>query len=88
MKANPQFVLCFMNSREKLGEAIRARHNKDFFLASVVDGMCSVAAGCFVAPLGYNNQGEAVWGLRTDLRPAPIDSDLAVCVTLKLDLPG
>lgn len=33
-------------------------------------------------------QEEAVWGMRTDLQTAPIDSDLAVCVTLQLDLPG
>ena len=47
-----------------------------------------MTAGGSVALLGYSNQKEAVWGIRTDLRTASIDSDLAVCVTLKCDLPG
>lgn len=47
-----------------------------------------MTAGGSVALLGCSNQEEAVWGMRTDLRTASIDSDLAVCVTLQCDLPG
>lgn len=47
-----------------------------------------MTAGGTVALLGSSNQEEAVWTTGTDLRRVPIDSDLAVCVTLKCDLPG
>lgn len=47
-----------------------------------------MTAGGSVALLGYSNQEDAVWSMRTDLRTAFIFSDLVVCVTLQLDLPG
>lgn len=65
---------------------MRKSNTKGF--KSVEDVMCKVTAGGSVALVGYSNQEETVWGMRTDLRTASIDGDLAVCVTLQLDLPG
>ena len=47
-----------------------------------------MTAGGSVALLGDSNQEVAVWCMRSDLRTASIDSDLAVCVTLQCDLAG
>lgn len=47
-----------------------------------------MTAGGSVVLLGNSKQEVAVWGMRSDLRTASIDSDLVVCVTLQRDLPG
>lgn len=38
--------------------------------------------------LGASGQEEAARASRTELRAAPVDGDLAVCVALKCELPG
>ena len=47
-----------------------------------------MTAGGTAALLGNSNQEEAVCGASSDLPTAPIDSDLAVRLTLQFDLPG